>query len=120
MDKRAVIAVSVLLIVALAIPTYAGVSYKKGGSIYGVASKIYSRSTSILADTEGHVPGILRNTFGLFNPCLDLIKGCSTVVLAPVEVPLRFVTDSISKPTRRSKRAVQKIPVPKKPKIPAK
>ena len=120
MSKTPMITVCALLIVALAVPAIAGSSSCKEGSLDAVAHRVYKGGTAIAVDTEAHLTGCLRNVFGLFNPCLDLVKGCTDVVLAPVEKPFAFMARAVDKPKRAKRKAAQKIPVPQKPKIPEK
>ncbi len=116
MNKIAVAAVCVLLISVMAAPGFCGVAYKKSGTLYRIGTSAYDRGVSFVANTETHLTGVVRNAFSLFNPCLDLVKGCSSLVLAPIEVPF----DYISKATRTRRGPRSRIPVPKKPTIPKK
>jgi hypothetical protein len=116
MNKMLVIAVSALLIAALALPVSAG---KSGGTskIYKVSNTVYYKGKNYVVDTEAHLTDMFRNAFALFNPCLDTIKGCASVVLYPVEKPLDMIGKATSK-RRVVKKASQKIPQPKKPEMP--
>jgi hypothetical protein len=114
MSKIAKLAVCGLLIVALAVPALAdGVPQKKASSVLG---KMGQAGTSALEQTEGLVSGCLKNTFCLFNPCLDFVKGCTSIVLAPIEKPFDYLEAKLTKPKQAKK--VSKVPEPKKPEIP--
>jgi hypothetical protein len=120
MRKAPMIVITSFLMLALAVPALAGSSARVGDALYRVSNEVYSGGTSVLSETEHHVTEILRNTFGLFNPCLDLVKGCSRVVFAPLELPFDLMTEAKAKPRKVRKRAPQKIPVPEKPEMPNK
>jgi hypothetical protein len=113
MNKMAKISICFLVIFAMVIPALAdGPSYKS------TANRMYRGGISIAQRTEGLLTGILRNTFSLFNPCLDVVKTCTGIVLKPVEVPLDYLDKAISKPARAKK--APKIPMPEKPELPKK
>lgn len=116
MNKVLVIAISALLIAALALPVSAGKSSAKSKA-YKVSNKIYYKSKNYLVDTEAHLTGMFRNAFALFNPCLDTIKGCTSVVLYPIERPLDMIGKATSK-RKVARKASHKIPQPKKPEMP--
>ncbi len=116
MNKTLLIAISVLLMAALALPASAG---KAAGTskVYKVTNKIYYQGKSYAVDTEEHMTGMFRNAFALFNPCLDMIKGCSAVVMYPIEKPLDMIEKATSK-RKVVQKASPKIPQPKKPEMP--
>lgn len=118
MGKVPVMAVCILVMVAVAAPVFAnGVSAKKG-TLSKFASKAYKGGCAVLQETEGHLSGCLRHTFGLFNPCLDLVKGCAGTVLSPVEKAAGYVGKVAARPKAAPKKAPQNIPMPKKPSMP--
>ncbi len=88
MNKAPVLVICAFLTVALAIPAFAGGS--DGSVAYKAGKAVYSHGSKVITNTEHHLTNGLRNVFGLFNPCLDLIKGCTHVVLYPVEKPLEM------------------------------
>jgi hypothetical protein len=116
MNKIAVAAVCVLLISVMAAPGFCGVAYKKSGTLYRIGNSAYDRGVSFVENTETHLTGVVRNAFSLFNPCLDLVKGCTSLVLVPIEAPVNY----ISRATRTKRGSRSGIPVPKKPRIPKK
>lgn len=118
MVKTALTLVCVLLMVAIATLAFANGASEKSGTVSKVTTKIYKGSVARVQETEGHLTGILRNTFGLFNPCLDLVKGCTATILYPVEKTAGYVAKAVSRPKPAIKKEIQDIPVPKKPDIP--
>lgn len=114
MNKTPMIMACTVLVIALTVPAIAGSPVTK------VSKRVYKGSSTVLVDTEGHLTGIMRNTFGLFNPVLDLVKGCTGVVLSPVELPFAVMAKATAKPKLYRTKGNRKVPVPKKPKIPAK
>lgn len=114
MGKIWIIVVCACLITALCLPGVG--SAKEAGAITKVTNKVYTRSVNVVQNTELHCTEIMRNTFQLFNPCLDLIKGCATVVLYPIEKPMSMIEKSVAKPRRvAKKKAAPKVEEPKKP-----
>lgn len=79
--------------------------------------KVYKGSVTVLDRTEDIFSGVLKRAFGFFNPCLDLVKGCTNVVMKPIERPLNYVERMAlgKKPVVSGK-----IPTPKKPDLPSK
>ena len=63
-----------------------------GSSSNSTTYSIYRGGVSAMEQTEGLISGVLKGTFSLFNPCLDIVKGCTNIVLAPIEYPLSYVT----------------------------
>jgi len=113
MNKMAKISICFLLIFAMAIPAFAD-----GPTYQSTVKKVYRGGVSVAQQTEGLVTGILRNTFSLFNPCLDLVKTCTGYVLKPVDVPFDYLDKVMSKPGPTQK--ASKIPMPQKPAMPKK
>ena len=62
-----------------------------GSSSHSTTYSIYRGGVSAVEQTEGLISGVLKGTFSLFNPCLDIVKGCTNIVLAPIEYPLSYV-----------------------------
>ena len=117
MGKMPMIAICAFLIVALALPAFANGTSGTVRSISKMPQKIYGSGVAIARETEGHVTGCLREAFGLFNPCLDLIKGCTGVVLIPLEKPFAYLGRAKAK---AGIKGTDKIPVPERPALPAK
>ena len=117
MNKTFVIAVCALLIAALTVPVYAGKS-TIGSKAHKVSNTIYYKGKTYVTDTEAHLTDMFRNAFALFNPCLDMIKGCTSVCLYPIEKPLEMIDQATSKGKRVRKAKAHKIPQPKKPELP--
>lgn len=105
------ICMCILLVVAVATPALSG----NGTSTLG---KIYKESASLGEQVEGAFSGCLKRTFSLFNPCLDLVKGCTSIALIPIEAPFNLVS-RIACPSPVQKQA-PKVPMPKKPELPQK
>lgn len=118
MGRLPVMAVCILVMVALAVPAFANGVSGKQGVVSKYASRAYKGGCAVLQETEGHVSGILRHTFGLFNPCLDVVKGCAGLALSPVEKTAGYVCKVAARPKAAAKKGTQDIPVPKKPSMP--
>jgi hypothetical protein len=115
MNKMAKITICGLLIVALAIPAFAGGAPDKRSPVTKVSGKIYKTGADIADRGERLVSGCLKNCFSFFNPCLDIVKSCTNVVLSPIEKPFAYAEDAWAK---RGKRVAPKVPAPKKPELP--
>jgi hypothetical protein len=89
---------------------------RKAGTLTKYGYKAYQGSATIVRDTGIHVTEIFRNTFALFNPCLDMVKGCSSIVMYPANFTYDMVAGSKYKGKRYSKKSGQKIPKSKKSK----
>ncbi len=110
MNTIAKLAICGLLVGALAMPAFAdGVPHKRPSSPF---VKMHQAGTAALVKTEGLVSGCLKRTFSLFNPCLDFVKGCTDVVMAPIERPFDYLEAKLSKP--RQVKKVSKVPESKK------
>ncbi len=118
MDRMFISAVCILAILALTVPAFADGASGTGGSVKKFTSNVYKRGSNIAQETEGHISGCLRHAFGLFNPCLDLVKSCTGMVLWPVEKSVGYVTKAATRPAKVQKKDIQEIPVPKKPDMP--
>lgn len=115
MNKMAKITICGLLIVALAIPAFAGGAPDKRSTVSKVSGKIYKGGADIADRTERLFSGCLKNCFSFFNPCLDMVKGCTNVVLSPIEKPFAYAEDAWAK---RGKKVAPKVPAPTKPELP--
>jgi hypothetical protein len=114
MSTIAKLAICGLLVLALSVPAFAdGVPQKKSSSAIG---KVRDAGISAAVQTEGIVSGCLKNCFSLFNPCLDIVKSCTKVVLTPIEKPFEYVESKLYAP-KQAKRTT-KVPEPKKPEVP--
>lgn len=114
MNRMVMMCFCLILVVALAIPAFAGRAYSKRSAV----DHAYNGGVMVVEKTEGLITGILKSTFKLFNPCLDIVKGCTNIVLAPVDVPFNMLSKATSKP--RKARKSSKVPLPKKPELPKK
>jgi len=119
MMKMAKITICAIAVVAIGMPTIAVSASDNWCSPSGVAGSVYRGGASLAERTEGLCTGILKTTFGFFNPCLDLVKGCTNVVLAPIERPFAAIEWVTGSKPKQAKKA-SKVPVPKKPEMPAK
>jgi hypothetical protein len=115
MDRCLSLAICGLLIVALAMPAAADGTSEKRSAVSKVTGTIYKGSASVLDRSERLVSGCLKNCFSFFNPCLDVVKKCTNVVVAPVEYPFDYAEKAWAK---RGKKAASKLPAPKKPEQP--
>ena len=77
MNTVKVIAFAIVIAVCTVSPVVAGTSY-----IDSATNTLYRGGASVAENTEGLVSGVLKGTFSLFNPCLDIVKGCTSIVLA--------------------------------------
>jgi hypothetical protein len=107
MIKTARIIILALIIAALALPAFsAGVPAAKKAkpssestlpgvvsTVASVPGMVYDTGSGLVGRTEGLVTGCLKNTFSFFNPCLDLVKGCTSALLVPVQKPIDFVIE---------------------------
>ncbi len=117
MKKTSGMAIGVLVICLCLSPVLAIGGQDTGDYLKKLPGKVYKGSVTVLDRTEDVFSGVLKRVFGFFNPCLDLVKGCTNVVMKPIEKPLNYVerTTFGKKPSTAGK-----IPAPKKPDVPAK
>lgn len=102
----------ILLVAALATPALSG------NGAASALGKVYQESASVGEQVEGAFSGCLKRTFSLFNPCLDLVKGCASIALIPIEAPFNLVSRvACSTPVQKH---APKVPMPKKPELPQK
>ncbi len=106
MITRVSIPIALLLTVILIIPALADGTGKIRSTARGVAGSVYQSGATALDQTETAVTACLTRTFKLFNPCLDLVKGCTSMVLAPIQGPLDYCAGAKAKP--RASRAEPK------------
>ncbi|MEW6532638.1 MAG: hypothetical protein AB1473_17540 [Thermodesulfobacteriota bacterium] len=119
MIKPIMMAACVIVAISLAVPVSWADGSFKDVSLRKMPGQAYSKGATIVKDTEYHVTEIMRNTFSLFNPCLDLVKGCTRVVLTPIEKPFSLLGKPAPKAKKSaSKPAEGKIPPPEKPALP--
>lgn len=108
------IVISGFLIAAMAVPGFAAGDANKPYSISQLSGTMYKSGSTALDKAEGVVSVVFKKTFGFFNPCLDLIKGCTDRVLSPIERPFAYVENAVFKPKARG---TSKVPAPKKPEM---
>ncbi|MFC1833383.1 hypothetical protein ACFL2Q_01445 [Thermodesulfobacteriota bacterium] len=123
MKKTLLIALCLIVMATLNMPVFAAGSAKEAGTVYRMSSGAYDQGAYLLSNTGYRLTEIARNAFGLFNPCLDLVKGTTKVVLYPIEKPLSLLSKPKPKKKRvvrkrKAKKAEEKIPQPKKPEMP--
>ena len=94
MSKTLTAVVCGCLIVALAIPAYAGGAPERS-AVSRAGGTVYKSGAHLLDRTEILVNGCLKNTFSLFNPCLDFVKGCTTTVLSPLDKGFAFAENAV-------------------------
>jgi hypothetical protein len=108
------IVMSALLIAAIAVPGLAAGDANKSYSLSQISGTMYKGGATALDKAEGAMSGLFKRTFGLFNPCLDMVKGCTDRILSPIEKPFAYVENAMFKPKARG---TTKVPAPKKPEI---
>jgi len=71
-----------------------------GGTVYKSGSQVLDRSGML-------VNSCLKNTFSLFNPCLDIVKGCTTRVLSPLDKGFAYAENAVARqlPKRKTVKA---------------
>jgi len=106
------ICMCILLVVAVATPALSG------NGATSTLGKVYKESASLGEQVEGAFSGCLKRTFSVFNPCLDLVKGCASIALIPIEAPFNLVS-RVACPSPAPKQA-PKVPMPEKPELPQK
>lgn len=116
MIRTARIGLCCIIVLSLAIPVFAGGAPDARSAASKAAGSVYKGGATVLDRTEGFFTGALKNTFSIFNPCLDLVKGCTKVVLYPIEKPISYAENVIYK-SRGAKKAAH-IPAPQKPELP--
>jgi hypothetical protein len=96
MTKTLTATICLCLIVAMACVAFAnGARERSTVSRAGVA---FYKGGSHILDTGGMlVNGCLKTTFSLFNPCLDLVKGCTTRVLSPLDKGFAYAEKTVAK-----------------------
>jgi len=110
--------VACVIVVSLVLsPMLAWSGSNKTSYLSNVPGKVFQGSVTVLEKTEDVVSAVLKTTFGFFNPCLDLVKGCTNTVMKPIEMPISYV-EKLTEGTKS--KPVGKIPAPKKPEIPGK
>jgi hypothetical protein len=107
------ICMCILLVVALATPALCG---NHSTSTLG---NLYTQSAAAGDQVGAALNGCLKRTFSLFNPCLDLVKGCTSIALIPIEAPFNLVSRLTCSSPPVHKHA-PKLPMPKKPELPKK
>ncbi len=100
------------LIVALAIPAFANGGSYKGSEVTKVGGAAYKGGAKVLDTTANVVNGCLKNSFSIFNPCLDVVKACTDRVLYPLDKGFGYVETVAAKSWPMKK--APKVQVPKK------
>ncbi len=116
MFRALIIALSLCIALAFSVTAFADPGKSVGSVVVNAGNSVYDRGTSIAANTHDRLTGIARNTFGLFNPCLDLVKATAGLALSPLSMPFEYWGNDKAK--RVSKKSAASIPVPKKPELP--
>ena len=98
MNRTVWIIIAALLISTLAVPAFAGTARDSGWS--SATTKIYNGGATVVSQTEGVFSGCLKTVFCLFNPCLDVVKGCTNVVLNPIDRSFAYAEQSLYKSSR--------------------
>jgi hypothetical protein len=113
--KAAVFIICGLLLIALMSPAIAKnavVAKKQQNPAAYVADKAYGVGAGLADRTASLFTSCLRNTFSFFNPCLDVVKGCTTMVTAPIDKTLDYTEGVVSKKLSRAPVKVQRTKKP--------
>ncbi len=103
MNKKLCVTFIAIMCLAFAVNAFAGGAPSQSSSMSGA---VYNHGATALSTTEGFVSGCLRNIFGAFNPCLDMVRGCSDVVFSPLDKGVGYVENKV-RGTRYVKRRVK-------------
>jgi hypothetical protein len=98
--KAAVFIFCGLLVIALSVPAFAkgaAVAKKQQNPAAYAAGKVYGVGAGLADRTAGLLTSCLKNTFSFFNPCLDVVKGCTTMVTSPIDKSLDYAEGVVSK-----------------------
>lgn len=101
MDRILRIGLCLALVLVIAFPAVVLAKPDKHSKISAIPGKIYHGGTVALDKTGGVVNQCLKSTFSLFNPCLDVVKMCTDVVLKPLNYPFDYVEKKIYKPKHK-------------------
>ncbi len=104
MSKMLTAVVCGCLIVALAIPAYAGGGLVRS-TVSQVGGTVYTGEEQLLYGTGVLVDGCLNNIFSIFNTCLDFVLGCTTTVLSPLDKGFAYAESAVYKQMPRKKAA---------------
>ncbi len=106
MSKMLTAGVCGCLVVALAIPAYAG-GVPERSTVSQVGGTVYTGEEQLLYGTGVFVDGCLNSIFSLFNTCLDFVQGCTTTVLSPLDKGFAYAESAVYKqmPRKRAPRA---------------
>lgn len=115
MGKTARIILFCVIAVALAVPAFAGGAPASGFTCSNIAGTVYKGGVSCVERTEGFVTGCLKNTFSLFNPCLDVVKVATNIAFYPLDRSVGYVESCLCRPAAASK-AAKAAAKPKTPK----
>ncbi len=101
---RALLCVT-LMVTIFALPAYAGGKVVVRTAppapqtvVENVSGAVFDTGAGIFDAGEGLLTGCLKRTFSFFNPCLDVVKGCTNMVMAPVEKSIDFSEGLFFKP----------------------
>jgi hypothetical protein len=68
-----------------------------------IAGTVYKGGVNCLERTEGLVTGCLKNTFSLFNPCLDVVKVATNIAFYPLDRSVGYVENCLCRPAAATK-----------------
>jgi hypothetical protein len=114
MDRILRMGVCLALVVVISCPALVLAKAGRDSSISSVPAKVYDGGARVLDKTEGILNQCLKSTFSLFNPCLDVVKMCTDVVLKPLNYPFNYVENKIYKHKPKHNKHLD-IPTPQKP-----
>lgn len=118
MARFVTVTIVLCLVLALALPAMAsGKAAAPKSTAAKISNAVYDGGATALDTAEGVFSGCLRRCFGFFNPCLDIVKGCTGIVMLPIERPLSYFdkgsAETAAKPYKVKK---QSIKIPEEPK----
>lgn len=95
MDRILRIGLCLALVVVISLPALVLAKAGKDTNISNIPTKVYDGGVRVLDRTEGILNQCLKSTFSLFNPCLDVVKMCTDVVLKPLNYPFDYAEGKI-------------------------
>lgn len=116
MFRALIITLSLCMALTVAVTASAESGSGVGTYVINAGNSVYDRGASVAGNTHDRLTEIARNSFGLFDPCLDLVKATAGLVLSPLSLPFEYWDNDKSR--RVSRKAAASIPVPKKPEMP--
>jgi hypothetical protein len=112
MNRITIVLISTFIMLALAMPSFGGTAPAKRSTDF--SQKVYNGGVSVAQQSENVFSGCLKTVFSFFNPCLDMVKGCTNVVMRPIDSSFGYVEKKIYKKPRARKVVKKKAAEPAK------